>query len=72
MQDHGFNTGDFVTYEYSGSASEQIVGLEDGRTYRVVKIDDTNFELTDLDGNAIADYGAVTGFGDGDWSKISS
>ena len=68
--DHGFNTGDFVTYEYSGSASEQIVGLEDGRTYRVVKIDDTNFELTDLDSNPIGDYGAVTGFGDGTGAKF--
>ena len=35
---HGFETGDFVTYEFSGVADEQIVGLDSGRTYRVVKI----------------------------------
>jgi len=68
--DHGLKTGDFVTYEYSGVDTEQIVGLESGRTYRVVKNTDTEFELTDLDGNAIADYGAVAAFGDGTGAKF--
>ena len=68
--DHGLETGDFVTYEYSGVATEQIVGLESGRTYRVVKNTDTEFELTDLDGNAIANYGAVAAFGDGTGAKF--
>ena len=69
-EDHGFETGDFVTYESSGEADEQIVGLESGRTYRVVDVDDTNFTLTDLDGNAIAAYGAVAGYGDGTGAKF--
>ncbi len=69
-EDHGLETGDFVTYESSGEADEQIVGLESGRTYRVVKVDDTNFSLTDLDGGAIGDYGAVAGFGDGTGAKF--
>ena len=35
-EDHGFETGDFVTCESSGEADEQIVGLEFRRTYRVM------------------------------------
>ena len=69
-EEHSFETGDFVTYESSGEADEQIVGLESGRTYRVVEVDDTNFTLTDLDGNAIAAYGAVAGYGDGTGAKF--
>jgi len=66
---HGFATGDFVTYEFSGTADEQIVGLDPGRTYRVVKNTDTEFELTDLDGTAI-NYGTVTTVGDGVGAKF--
>jgi len=66
---HGLETGDFITYEFSGVADEQIVGLESGRTYRVEKVTDTTFELTDLDSSAIS-YGAVTGVGDGVGAKF--
>ena len=36
----------------------------------MVKNTDTEFELTDLDGNAIANYGAVAAFGDGTGAKF--
>ena len=67
---HGFETGDFVTYEFSGVADEQIVGLDSGRTYRVVKIQILSSSLLILDGSAIADYGAVAGVGDGTGAKF--
>ena len=61
-------TGDFVTYEYSGVATEQIVGLDPSNLQS--GNNDTEFELNDLDGNAIANYGAVAAFGDGTGAKF--
>ena len=55
--DHAFKVGDLVTYEASGSNTEQIIGLVSGRTYRVSAIGTKTFQLQDFDGGAI-DYGA--------------
>ena len=33
--DHGLEVGDIITYVNSGSATEQIIGLESGRSYKV-------------------------------------
>ncbi len=55
--DHAFKVGDLVTYEASGSNTEQIIGLVSGRTYRVSAVGTKTFQLQDFDGGAI-DYGA--------------
>ncbi len=75
--EHGFKTGDIVTYQSafdaSGATGEQIFGLESGKSYRVTKVSETTFSLTDLDGTAIANYGAgadTAGFGDGTGAKF--
>ena len=46
-----------VTYEASGSNTEQIIGLVSGRTYRVSDVGTKTFKLQDFDGGSI-DYGA--------------
>ena len=53
--DHDFSVGDFVTYVHSGDSSEQIIGLESGRTYRVSAADPDarTFSRTDVDSGAI-------------------
>ena len=68
--DHGFSVGDFVTYVHSGDSSEQIIGLESGRTYRVdaASFDDRTFTLTDVDSGAITYRDG--GQGDGTGSKF--
>ncbi len=68
--DHDFSVGDFVTYVHSGDSSEQIIGLESGRTYRVSAADPDarTFSLTDVDSGAIT-YGSG-GQGDGTGSKF--
>tara|TARA_B100000989_G_scaffold273587_1_gene231850 strand:- start:1626 stop:3752 length:2127 start_codon:yes stop_codon:yes gene_type:complete len=68
--DHDFAAGDFVTYVHSGDSSEQIVGLESGRTYRVdaANLAARTFSLTDVDSAAIT-YGNG-GQGDGTGSKF--
>ena len=35
--DHGFKVGDIVTYEASGSNTEQIIGLVSGRSYKRIR-----------------------------------
>jgi flagellin len=57
VTDHDFKIGDIVTYEASGSNTEQIIGLVSGRTYRVSDVGTKTFQLQDFDGGAI-DYGA--------------
>ena len=69
--DHGFEVGDVITYVNSGSDSEQIIGLESGRTYKVEAVaDSTNFTLCDLDLTDVG-YGAGhTNLGDGTGAKF--
>ena len=43
LQDHGFNTGDSVTYSSGGG--EVIGGLEEGVSYYIIKIDANTFML---------------------------
>ncbi len=68
--DHGFAEGDFVTYVHSGDETEQIVGLESGRTYRVGAStgNSKTFVLTDVDSQAIT-YGDGSR-GDGTGSRF--
>lgn len=40
---HGFETGDGVIYTYQGGKS--VGGLENGKTYYVIKLDDDRFQL---------------------------
>ena len=75
--DHGLKTGDIVTYQSafdaSGATGEQIFGLTSGISYAVKKVSDKTFALTNLDGTAMAKYGAggdTTGFGDGTGAKF--
>jgi hypothetical protein len=42
FKDHGFNTGDLVTYEYQTSA---ITGISTSNQYYVLKIDDDSFRI---------------------------
>ena len=51
--DHDFAAGDIITYVHSGDSSEQIVGLESGRTYRVdaASLQLNIFTLCDIDGS---------------------
>ena len=42
FKDHGFNTGDLVTYEYETSA---ITGISTSNQYYVLKIDDDSFRI---------------------------
>ena len=56
--DHGLEVGDIITYVNSGSATEQIIGLESGRSYKVeARAVANTFTLCDIDGTDIA-YGA--------------
>ena len=54
--DHGLKAGDIVTYVDSGSATQQIIGLESGRSYKVKSGSGNSFVLMGLDGNNIT-YG---------------
>ena len=55
--DHDLKVGDIVTYVDSGSATQQIIGLESGRSYKVKSKPTTNtFILMGLDGADIT-YG---------------
>tara|TARA_B100000035_G_scaffold209157_1_gene178861 strand:- start:13446 stop:21611 length:8166 start_codon:yes stop_codon:yes gene_type:complete len=45
IRDHGFSSGDLVTYDIEGSAP--IVGLTSETNYYVIKIDDDNFRLSE-------------------------
>ena len=56
--DHDLKAGDIVTYVDSGSASQQIIGLESGRSYKVASASGTTFTLQDLDGVDLPGYGA--------------
>ncbi|MFN3348008.1 beta strand repeat-containing protein, partial [Pseudorhodoplanes sp.] len=49
--DHGFETGDQVTYTASGTGT--ISGLTRGAVYTVEKIDDLLFQLKDGNGNVV-------------------
>jgi flagellin len=68
--DHDFAEGDFITYVHSGDETEQIVGLESGRTYRVGAAtgNSKTFVLTDVDTQSIT-YGDGSR-GDGTGSKF--
>ena len=65
--DHDLKAGDIITYVDSGSASEQIIGLESGRSYKVKAGSGNTFTLQGLDGSDLAaGYGAGhTNLGDG-------
>ena len=55
--DHDLKAGDIITYVDSGSATQQIIGLESGRSYKVKSTATTNtFILMGLDGADIT-YG---------------
>ena len=55
--DHDLKVGDILTYVDSGSATQQIIGLESGRSYKVKSTATTNtFILMGLDGADIT-YG---------------
>ena len=56
--DHDLKQGDIITYVNSGSAAQQIIGLESGRSYKVEAVaSSTTFTLCDIDGTDIG-YGA--------------
>ena len=69
--DHGLEVGDIITYVNSGSATEQIIGLESGRSYKVEATAATNtFTLCDIDGTDVG-YGAGhSNLGDGTGAKF--
>ncbi len=69
--DHGLEVGDVLTYVNSGSLSEQIVGLESGRTYKVEAVGGSNtFTVCDIDGTDVG-YGAGhANTGDGTGAKF--
>ena len=69
--DHGLEKGDIITYVNSGSATEQIIGLESGRSYKVKEIPSTTtFQLCDIDGTDVG-YGAGhSNLGDGTGAKF--
>ena len=69
--DHGLEVGDIITYVNSGSATEQIIGLESGRSYKVeARAASNTFTLCDIDGTDVA-YGAGhTNLGDGTGAKF--
>ncbi len=56
--DHDLKAGDIVTYVDSGSASQQIIGLESGRSYKVKSGSGSTFVLMGLDGADLPSYGA--------------
>ena len=56
--DHGLKAGDIVTYVDSGSATQQIIGLESGRSYKVKSGSGSEFVLMGLDGADLPSYGA--------------
>ena len=69
--DHDFKAGDIVTYVDSGSASEQIIGLDSGRSYKVLAASGNTFTLQDLDGVNLPSYGAGhSNTGDGTGAKF--
>ena len=70
--DHDLKAGDIITYVDSGSASEQIIGLESGRSYKVKAGSGNTFTLQGLDGSDLAaGYGAGhTNLGDGTGAKF--
>src|SRR5262249_15405177 len=45
IPNHGFNTGDAVTYTYTGGLSDPIGGLTSGQTYFVIKVDSNTIQL---------------------------
>ena len=69
--DHGLEVGDIITYVSSGSATEQIIGLESGRSYKVEAVaNSTTFTLCDIDSTDIG-YGAGhANLGDGTGAKF--
>ncbi len=69
--DHGLEVGDIITYVNSGSATEQIIGLESGRSYKVeARAASNTFTLCDIDGTDVA-YGAGhSNLGDGTGAKF--
>ena len=69
--DHGLEIGDIITYVNSGSATEQIIGLESGRSYKVeARASANTFTLCDIDGTDVG-YGAGhANLGDGTGAKF--
>ena len=69
--DHDLKQGDVITYVNSGSATQQIIGLESGRSYKVEAVaNSTTFTLCDIDGTDIG-YGAGhTNLGVGNGAKF--
>ena len=71
--DHDLKAGDIITYVDSGSASEQIIGLESGRSYKVKAGSGNTFTLQGLDGSDLAaGYGKAgsANLGDGTGAKF--
>tara|TARA_B100001250_G_scaffold336577_1_gene303122 strand:- start:179 stop:2170 length:1992 start_codon:yes stop_codon:yes gene_type:complete len=54
--DHGLDVGDIITYVDSGDAAQQIIGLDNGRTYKVEAKTSNTFTLCDIDGTDVG-YG---------------
>jgi flagellin len=69
--DHGLEVGDIITYVNSGSATEQIIGLESGRTYKVEAVtNSTTFTLCDIDGTDVPYGKGHSNLGDGTGAKF--
>ncbi len=58
---HGYKTGDTVVYLNGGGAS--ISGLENGKTYEVMVVDETKISLMDTETGAIIDLAAAADMG---------
>jgi len=53
FEDHGFNDGDLVDYNFETSS---ISGLSSSIQYRILKVDDASFKLATAVGGAVTDY----------------
>ena len=57
FEDHGFNDGDLITYNYD---NEPISGLSTSNYYYVLKLDDSSFRLADAGSTSLKTIGAAT------------
>jgi len=53
FENHGFKDGDLINYSYETS---NIVGLSSSNQYRIIKLDNSNFQLADAIGAATTDF----------------
>ena len=59
--EHGYETGDTVVYSSGGGAS--INGLENGKTYEVMVVDETRISLMDTETGAVIELAAAADMG---------